>query len=170
MPELSLYFILSQIAVTIAMVFDFLSFQFKKRQATILCFIISASLISTHYFLLGKTAAGVITFLSVVRFITSYFSIKKKYLFLFITLNTLSLFFTYNNTSDFIVYIGSVIFMTGNFHADNKSMRKLMMLGTSIFILYNFIIFSPMAVIMESSFLMSNFIGYYRHYIKTKKI
>ena len=129
MPELTLYFILSQIAVSIAMVFDFLSFQFKKRQATILCFIFSASLISTHYFLLGKTAAGVITFLSVVRFVTSYFSIKKKYLFLFIGLNTLSLIFTYHILSDLIVWAGSVIFMTGNFHADNKKMRKLMMVG-----------------------------------------
>ena len=169
MPELTLYFILSQIAVTIAMVFDFLGFQFKKRQSTILCFIVSASLISTHYFLLGKTAAGVITFLSVVRFITSYFTINKKYLYLFMTLNTLALLFSYKAPTDFIVYIGSIIFMIGNFQQDNKLMRKLMMIGTFIVMSYNVIIFSPMGAVLEGSFLMSNFLGYYRHYLRKNK-
>jgi len=166
MPELTLYFILSQIAVTIAMVFDFLSLQFKKRQHTFLLLIIAASLISVQYFLLNKIAAGVIVAISVLRFITCYFTTNKKYLYIFISLNTLALFFTYKSPTDFIIYIGLVVFITGNFQENNKLMRKLMMVGTSIIVLYNFIIYSPMGVIAESSFLMSNFIGYYRHYLR----
>lgn len=45
-------------------------------------------------------------------------------------------------------------------------MRKLMMVGTSIVIVYNAIIFSPMGVITEGTFLISGIIWYYRHYIK----
>jgi len=169
MIQLTLPFIISQIAVFIAMGFDFLSLQFKKREYTFLCLIISASLISAHYFLLNRIAAGVIVFISVLRFITCYFTTNKKFLFIFIALNTISLFFTYRVISDLIIYTGLIIFIIGNFQKNNKLMRKLMMVGTSIIILYNLIIFSPMGAIAEGSFLISNFIGYYRHYVRRKK-
>ncbi|MCK5412888.1 MAG: YgjV family protein [Candidatus Pacebacteria bacterium] len=159
-------FVISQIAMFIAMIFDFLSLQYKKREYTFLCLIFSASLISAHYFLLNKTAAGIIVFFSVLRFITCYFTTKKKYLIIFLILNTIALFATYKEIYDIIIYIGLFIFIIGNFQEDNRKMRKIMMLGTSIIILYNFIIFSPMGVIAEGSFLLSNFIGYYRFYLK----
>jgi len=166
MGELTAPFIISQVVMFVAMGSDFLSLQFKKRQHTFLCLIVSASLISAHYFLLNKVAAGVIVFFSVLRFITCYFTTNKKYLFIFIALNTFSLFFTYKEIYDLIIYVGLIIFIIGNFQKDNRLMRKLMMGGTSIIMLYNFIIFSPMGVVVEGSFLLSNFIGYYRHYIR----
>jgi hypothetical protein len=105
MHDLALPFIISQVAMFIAMIFDFLSLQYKERKHTFLFLIVSASLISTHYFLLDQTAAGVIVFISVLRFITCYFTTNKKYLFIFIALNTFSLFFTYNNPTDLIIYV-----------------------------------------------------------------
>ena len=169
MTALTFPFILSQVAMFIAMGFDFLSLQYKKREYTFLCLIVSASFISSHYFLLNKVAAGVIVFISVLRFITCYFTTNKKYLFIFIALNTISLFFTYKDIYDLIIYFGLVIFIIGNFQADNKLMRKLMMVGTSIITLYNIVIFSPMGVIAEGIFLLSNFIGYYRHYVRNNE-
>ena len=140
MYNLTLPFIISQILMLIAMGSDFLSLQYKKREYTFLCLIVSASLISTHYFLLHQTAAGVIVFISVLRFITCYFTTNKKYLFIFIGLNTISLFFTYKSPIDLIIYIGLIIFIIGNFQENNKLMRKFMMGGTSIIIIYNAII------------------------------
>lgn len=169
MIELTTAFIISQIAMFIAMGFDFLSLQFRKREYIFLSLIISAALISTHYFLLNRIAAGVIVFISVLRFITCYFTTNKKFLFVFIALNTISLFFTYKVLSDLIIYGGLLIFITGNFQKNDKLMRKLMMIGTSIIILYNIVIFSPMGVIAEGLFLTSNFIGYYRYHIRNKK-
>jgi len=169
MYDLTLPFIISQVAITIAMGFDFLSLQYKKREHTFLCLIVSASLISAHYFLLNKIAAGVIVSISVLRFITCYFTTNKKYLFIFIAFNTISLFFTYKDPTDLIIYLGLIIFIVGNFQEDNKLMRKLMMGGTSIVLLYNAIIFSPMGVVTEGSFLLSGFIGYYRHYVKNNE-
>ncbi len=169
MHDLALPFIVSQILMIIAMCFDFLSLQYKKREHTFLCLIVSASLISAHYFLLNKVAAGVIVSISVLRFITCYFTTNKKYLFIFIALNTVSLFFTYKDPTDLIIYVGLIIFIIGNFQEDNKLMRKLMMGGTSLVVVYNAVIFSPMGVITEGSFLISGFIGYYRHYVKNKE-
>jgi hypothetical protein len=169
MHDLALPFIISQIAMFIAMIFDFLSLQYKKREHTFLFLIVSASLISTHYFLLDQTAAGVIVFISVLRFITCYFTTNKKYLFIFIALNTASLFFTYKSPTDLIIYVGLIIFIIGNFQENNKLMRKFMMVGTSIAVLYNAIILSPMGVVAEGAFLISGIIGYYRYYIKKNK-
>ncbi|EKE26500.1 MAG: hypothetical protein ACD_4C00262G0006 [uncultured bacterium (gcode 4)] len=163
------YFVISQILVAIAMVFDFLSFQYKDRKKTFLCFMISASLISIHYFLLFKIAAWVIVFFSVLRFVTCYFTTNTKYFWLFIFLNTFSIFFTFNTIYDLLIYIWSIFIITGNFQKDNRNMRKMMMVWTLIVIIYNLIIFSPVAALMEWSFLLSNFIWYYRHYIKETK-
>lgn len=165
MIQLTPFFILSQIAMFAAMGFDFFSFQFKKREYTLLCLIASSALIGVHYFLLDKMIAGVIMIFSVIRLITFYFTAQKKYLFIFMGLNTLSLFFVYQNIYDLIIYLGSIVLLIGTFQRDNKLMRKIMMVGTLIIIIYNTIIFSPMGVITESLFLLSNFIGYYRYYI-----
>ncbi len=171
MIQLSAAFIISQIAMFIAIGFDFLSLQFKERKKIYLTLVFSASLISAHYFLLGKITAGIIVFFSVFRFVTCIFTTNKKYLYIFLALNTLTLIFTYTEIYDVIIYLGLFIFIIGNFQKDEKLMRKLMMIGTSTIIIYNIIIFSPMGIIAESSFLISNIIGYYRHYIKkqTKK-
>ena len=162
------YFILSQILVSIAMIFDLLSFQYKEKKKTFLCFIISASLISLHYFLLFKIAAWVIVFLSILRFITCYFIANQKYLYLFISLNTVALFFTYKGVYDLIIYVWILFIIIWNFQKNNKDMRRIMMIWTSIVILYNFIIYSPMWVVLEWTFLLSNIIWYYRHYIRPK--
>jgi hypothetical protein len=124
---------------------------------------------SAHYFLLDHLAAGVIVLISVLRFITCYFTTEKKYLLLFILLNTISLYFTYTTPVDLIIYFGLVVFIIGNFQADNKRMRKIMMLGTAMIVVYNVLIFSPMGVVAESVFLLSGIIGYYRHYIRRQR-
>lgn len=167
MIDFTLSFILSQILMLFAMGFDFLGMQFNNRKSIYLSFVISASLISAHYFLLGKVAAGIIVFFAVLRFIVCYFSTNKKYLYLFLIINTLVLIFTYVEMYDLIIYAGSCIFMIGNFQANHKLMRRLMMVGTSLIIVYNAIIFSPMGVIVEGNFLLGNIIGYYRHHIRS---
>ena len=87
----------------------------------------------------------------------------------FSKLNKCALFFTYKDLTDLIIYTGLIIFIIGNFQENNRSMRKLMMAGTSIIIIYNIIILSPMGAIAETSFLISGFIGYYRFYLKKRE-
>ncbi len=166
MIDLTAPFVLSQIAMFFAMGLDFLSLQFKKRKQIYLTLVFSASLISAHYFLLGKTTAGVIVFISVLRFATCMFTTNKKYLIVFLALNTLAVLATYTEVYDLFIYVALFIFIIGNFQHNDKLMRKQMMIGTSLAVLYNAIIFSPMGIIAEGSFLIGNFVGYYRHYIK----
>ena len=166
MFDLALSFIISQVLEIIAMVFNFLSFQYKKRESTLLCLIASYTLIGMHYFLLNKITAGIILFLAVARLFTSYFTTNNKYMYFFLFLSISSLFFTYYNIFDIIPVIASCIMVIGVFQKNNKLMREIMMIGTSVFIVYNIIIFSPMAVLEEGIFLSSNVLGYYRHFIR----
>ncbi len=169
MIELGTTFIISQILMFFAIGFDFLSMQFKERKKIYLTLVFSASLISTHLFLLGKTTAGIIVFFSVIRFITCIFTTDKKYSIIFIFLNTMALIFTYTEIYDLIIYLGLTIFIIGNFQKNEKLMRLQMMVGTSLAILYYIIIFSPVAIIGETIFLFSAILGYYRHYIRKNR-
>jgi hypothetical protein len=169
MPEFTTAFILSQVLIFGAMLFDFLSFQFKERKKTMLCLVVSSCFIATHYFLLDQLSSGVMVSFSVLRFIVAYFSTNKKRVLFFIGLNTISLFFTYSAPLDLLFYVGLTVFIIGNFQANNKLMRQLMMCGTSIVVLYNILIPSPMGAINEAIFLTSNFIGYWRFYIRKQK-
>ena len=169
MIELTLTFIISQILVFFALIFDFLGMQFKDRKRIILFLGVSASLISAHYFFLGKITAGIIIIVSIARYITCYFTTKKKYLYLFILLSTLTLIFTYREVLDLIIYCGILLIIIGNFQDEEKKLRKIMMAGTSTLIIYNIVIFSPMGAVVEGSLLVSNIIGYYRHHYKIKE-
>lgn len=168
--ELTIAFMLSQAAMFLAMGTDFLSLQFKRRQTIYAILVVSAALISSHYFLLGKNTAGIIVFFSVFRFITCIFTTNKKYLYIFLVLNTLAVIFTFSEIYDLIIYVGLTIFIIGNFQKNDRLMRKQMMIGTSLVIIYNALIFSPMGMITEGVFLAGNIIGYYRHYIKNKEV
>jgi hypothetical protein len=165
MFELTSYFIYSQIFVFSAMIFDFLAFQFKKRKYIFLCLIVSTCLISLHYFFLNKIAAAIILVFSAIRFVTYYFTENKNYLYIFIVLNIISLFFTYKEIYDLIICVGTIIFIIGMMQKEDKSMREIMMISMAMAIIYNLIIFSPMGVVTETSVLISNLLGYYRHHI-----
>jgi len=169
MFELTQSFIISQIVVAIAMVFDFASLQFRARKNIFLCLAISVSLISLHYFLLGKTAAGWICVVSVARFVISAFSNNKNYIFIFLILNALTLIFTYKEIYDLVFFCGISIFIVGNFQSKDKPMRLLMISGTALVLFYNIIILSPMGIVVEGNFLASNLLGYFRYHIKKQK-
>ncbi|MCA9460231.1 MAG: YgjV family protein, partial [Nanoarchaeota archaeon] len=94
------------------------------------------------------------------------FTTNKKYSYIFIFLNTLTVIFTYTEIYDLIIYAGVTIFIIGNFQKNKKLMRKQMMFGTSLLVVYYIIIFSPVAILAEILFLTSAVIGYYRHYIR----
>nr|WP_235576760.1 YgjV family protein [Pseudoalteromonas sp. P1-9] len=55
-----------------------------------------------------------------------------------------------------------------SFQANDFTLRCFMIVGTLCWILHNVLVFSPVAVMMESVFLMSNLIGLWRFYAKKR--
>ena len=161
-------FIASQILVGIALLTDFISFQFKDRKKIVLLLCVSAALISAHYFLLERNTAGVLVFISIIRFITAYFSTRKILMFAIIGLNILGFIFTYPSFLSVIILLALILVTIGVFQKEDKLLRILIMIGTIFMITYDVLIFSPMAIFLESFFLVSNLLGYYRFYIRIR--
>jgi hypothetical protein len=162
-------FVISQILVAIAICFDLLSFQLKKRTHIVLCLSIAGVFISSHFILLEKWTAAVLMIIAVTRYITSYFTTSKRIMAIFVLASILSAFFTFQGSLSVLSCLGSIFQTIGAFSNDDKKLRQLMIIGTLFWLCHNYFASSPVAVLMEILFLSSNFIGYYRFYLKGQK-
>ena len=166
---LTLPFLFSQIFAGIAIISDFLSFQFKERNKIIVFFLISVSFLFLHYLLLDRYTAAVIMAIGIVRYLVCFRYTQKYWKYIFIAGYIIATIIFYKDVYDLIFLVGMSLSTFAAFEIDDKSLRHYMMSATSFSILYNFLIFSPMWVLLEGLFLWSNFIWYYRHYLKKKK-
>ena len=159
-------FVISQILVGLALIADLSSFQFKDRRVVLIILIIAASLISAHFFVLEVYAAGALVFVSTFRFIVAYFTTDKRVLALMLLLSCSVFVFTFEGHISILALAASLFLTWGAFQAEDRKLRLYMMSGTSLWIIHNILIFTPMGILGESVFLFSNLLGYYRFYIK----
>ncbi|MEP3349592.1 MAG: YgjV family protein [Marinomonas sp.] len=163
-------FIISQILLIFTIFFDLISFQFKDRKKILICFFIAAAFNSTHFFLLEQQTAAWLMFMGSIRYFASIFFPSKKVAIPFIIIPILLLFMTYTGISSILSFLGSVIKTAAVFCKHDKMLRLFMMIGTVFWIANNAIVNSPLGVLMESLFLASNIIAYYRYYIIKKSV
>ncbi|MFT4250043.1 MAG: YgjV family protein [Candidatus Woesearchaeota archaeon] len=163
-------FLLSQILIAIALISDIISFQLKKREHILVFLTFSSLLIATHYLFLEEINAAILFFFSFASFITATKTTNKKFLYAFMILYILPITLNYTSWTDLVIFTGLYIGLIARFQKNDKHLRILMMIATSIVITYNAIIFTPMGVLIELVFLSSNIIGYYRHHIKKRPV
>ena len=159
-------FLFSQIFAGLAIISDLLSFQFKQRRLILVGLIFSAIFMAIHYFLLEKNMAGLLILISSIRFTSAYFYPNKYLIYLFVSLNTFIFFYFYKTPIDTVAYIGITLATIASFQKKDKLLRTIMMTATTCFICYNLLINSPAGASVEGIFLLSNFVGYYRHYLR----
>lgn len=162
-------FVLSQILISIAICSDILSFQFKKRPHIIGCLLVSCILISSHFLLLGHLTAACLGVIAALRFTVSLFSTSKVWLTFFIIVTVITSAYTYNGFLSILGCSGALFGTIASFCKDDRLLRKLMSICTSLWIVHNYLAGSPGAVVMELLFLSSNVVGYFRYYIRPKK-
>lgn len=163
-------FVLSQVLVGIAIVFDIISFQCKERRQIVACLMISCLLISCHFALLGYTTAAALGIVAAIRFFTGLFTTSKWAMAAFITASLVLSAVTYTGLLSILSGMGSVLGTTGTFCKNDKHLRLLMLIGTALWLVHNFLAKSPAAVLMECLFIGSNLVGYYRFYIRPKRL
>ena len=163
---LEIYFILSQLLVLCAIVTDYISFQFKERKKILLILSISSLLVVIHYLLLNQVNAFIFEVLILCAFLVSAYTTSKKVLALFLVVFLLPLIFNYSSYQDILIFIGVYISLIAKFQKNDKLIRILTMLGTLFIIVYNIIIFTPIGVLLELMYLISNISGFYKFYIK----
>jgi len=162
-------FALSQILVGFALCSDILSFQFKNRKHVIICLLISCTLISSHFMILGHWTAACLGIVAAIRFTTSLFSTSRKLMYLFVGATWIVSFFTYEGFLSILGCTGGTFGTIAAFCKEDKQLRQMMFAGTCLWIIHNLFAGSPAAVILEIFFASSNVIGYYRFYIRPQK-
>ena len=160
------FYLISQVLVGIAILFDILSFQFKDRKRIVQCLFVSGVLISTHFFLLGHQTAGLLMLVATLRYLTSMFTTSGRAMKVFIGLAFIVTAFSFEGTLSVLSFLGTAFHTAGAFSKDDRRLRILMIIGTLIWLPHNYLASSPVAVIMEFLFLSSNLVGYYRHYLR----
>lgn len=162
-------FALSQILVGFALCSDILSFQFKNRKHVIICLLISCTLISSHFMLLGHWTAAGLGIVAAIRFAISLFSTSRKLMYLFVGATWITSFVTYEGLLSILGCAGGTLGAIAAFCKEDKKLRQTMFACTCFWIIHNIIAGSPAAVILEIFFASSNIIGYYRYYIRPQK-
>lgn len=162
-------FLISQILIGIAICSDILSFQFKERKKIVACLLISCTLIAIHFILLNHWTAAYLGILAAGRFTASLFSTSKKIMGLFIFATIIISAFSYEGLLSILACTGGCFGTAASFCKEDKQLRQLMLIGTSLWIVHNYLAGSPGAVLMEAIFICSNLVGYFRYYIRPKK-
>lgn len=155
--------------VCLAIISDAISFQNKKREHILGWLVISTILISAHLFILGQVTGAILTALAGVRFLSSIWYPKKILMVLFACISITITFFTYKSWPDLLVISAILASIYATFQSTDARLRLCMVASTTQWIIFNILIFSPVAILMESIFLTSNLVGLYRFYIRKKE-
>ena len=169
LPDLSQFeyaFLLSQAFAACALVSDFISFQLKSRVAILLLLTLSCVFLTIHYVLLDSAAAAIVVGISAIRFFVASRTQHVAVALSFLAASIIGTLATWRIPADVLVLLGGALANTASFADTDKKLRLIMMLATSCFLVYNALIFSPVGILVEISFLSSNFLGYYRHYLR----
>ena len=147
---------------------DILSFQFKERKKILFCLVVSTVLISCHFMLLDHWTAALLGLVSVSRYLSGMLTTSNRVMWLFLTIIFTITFFSFAGVLSVLGCVGTTFTTVAAFRKDDRHLRQLMLIGTMIWIIHNYIAGSPGAVVMEIIFLVSNLVGYFRYYLKPK--
>jgi len=161
-------FILSQCLVAIATLLDLASFQFKQRQAILACLFSSVLLTSLHFMLLDNFSAACLMLIAALRYGYCIFARKSWVMIVFMLFSISAVLFTWQSWVSFIALSATLLQTYASFQGKDFTLRILMIVGTIGWIVHNILVFSPLAVLMETVFLISNLVGLWRFYAHPK--
>jgi hypothetical protein len=157
-------FVLSQILAGIAFTLGLTSFQFKSRRSVLLCLSLLTVFNSSHFFLLGRPGPATLQILTGVRYLTATFTMNRKLMYLFLLVSIGAFLATFRSPLSLLALVAVLLGTYGSFQPADRTMRVFLMLGNSIWLIHNIFASTPVAMVMEASFLTSNVLGYWRFY------
>lgn len=157
-------FLWSQLVVSLALLLDLLSFQLRARRTILACLALSCALNGAHFALLGQWSAALLLWLASLRFVVSMLATHRFLMWLFMGLSCLAVLATYQGPLALLGLLASLLQTRAAFCPDDRLLRRWMLLGTLCWLVNNLLVGSPVAALMEGLFLVSNLVGYYRHY------
>ena len=157
-------FVISQALVSVAFLIGLAAVQFKPRRTVLLLLAISTGFNAVHFLLLERPGASVVIGLTGIRYLTAIVTTSKRAMWFFISLNVIAFLVTYQNPQSFLALSAVLMGTYGSFLPADRNMRQFFMAGNTLWLIHNVLVFTPIGMLMEASFLTSNFVGYVRFY------
>lgn len=163
------FFLLSQICASITLFLDVLTFQFKRREVILAFMVASTFFLSLHYYFLDRMLASSILVASILRFIVSYYTTNKWWMWFFLVLAGIISIFTFTELIDIIPLIVSILFTLWAFQKDTRILRLFFLWAWGLLLVYDVLIFSPVWILLETVFVGSCFFWIWTFDKKGKK-
>ncbi len=155
-------FLLSQVIASISFGCGAISFQSRARRSILLWLSGSAIANACHFFILGRAAPGTLFLVLGARSLAAAFSVNRKIMYLFFGLILVAFFFTYKSPIEFLGLFATLSATYGSFRSTAQRVRAIMMLSNVSWMVHNIVVGTPVAAVMEATFLASNVLGYWR--------
>lgn len=159
-------FIISQLLVGVALIFDILSFQFKNRKYILHSIAAACFFVAVHFLLLEQWTATVLMGVSGVRYAVSGYTTDRRWMYFFCIVAVLGTWWTFAGLISVLSFGATFVLTIAAFSKTDKRLRELTFIGAGLWIFHNIVVWSPSAIALESFFFMSNVVGYYRYYIR----
>jgi len=161
-------FFISQLLVSVTLIIECCAMQLKNKNYILALLSVSCFFNGFHYLLLDQPTAGFIFLFSSLRFLISI-KWKLKWLsFASLGVSLLITVTTYIGLLSIVGFIATIFITIGSFSHNDKFLRLMMIIGGSLWLVHNLILWTPIGVLVEVIFVGSSFIGYYRYYISQK--
>ncbi|MFT7327861.1 MAG: hypothetical protein ACI870_000032 [Crocinitomicaceae bacterium] len=157
-------FIWSQIFAGIALGISVTSAQIKNPVVMRVMFFISSLFRGTHFLLLGIPQAGVITFVTGSRWLTSIFTHKKWVKIFFIVIIIIAGWFNHAGIISALPVIAGVMGTLAAFSDRDRNMRIYLIIAMILWVIHNIVVFTPVGILSSVFFLISTMVGYERFY------
>ena len=155
-------FLLSQIVAAIAFGLGVVSFQTRSRRSILFWLGGSAFVNACHFFVLNRPAPGSLYVITGSRSLIAAFTVNRKVLYLLIISILLGFYYSYEHPVSFVGLFATLLATYGSFHRDHQTVRVFFMLSATSWMIHNIFAGTPVAALMEATFLTSNLIGYRR--------
>jgi len=156
-------FIISQVLAFITLIIGMVAFQCKDRQNLLRGWFFAAMFAAAHFYYLDNIEAAVLVAIIGVRFLVSSITFDKRLMYFFMAISIAAYAYTYAQPVSLLALTATMIGTWGAFQRSQTTVRLTMMSTELLWVLHNFIIWSPVAVGMEVLFFASNMIGFIRH-------
>ncbi|MCI5051189.1 MAG: YgjV family protein [Candidatus Pacebacteria bacterium] len=157
-------FIWSQILAGIGMGISITAAQIKNPVVMRVMFFISALFRGTHFIFLGVPQAGIITFVTGSRWLSSVFTHKKWVMVFFIIITFVAGWFNHAGIISALPVIAGVLGTLAAFSDNDRRMRIYLIIAMILWVIHNIVVFTPVGILSSVFFLVSMMIGYERFY------
>jgi len=155
-------FLFSQVLAVLALGCGAISFQSRTRRLILLWLFGTAVFNGSHFFILGRTTAGILYLVIAARCLAAAFSVNQKIMYVFFGLIGIGFCFSYKNPIGFLGLFGTLSATYGSFQRTEPRLRIFHMLSNVSWMIHNIVVGTPVAVVTEATFLTSNVLGYWR--------